>query len=123
MTDEVEPYEERHDPAYNDFAASTARVRILPDERNPEEIIIEGPCASCHHESAFHEPLVAYRDANWAPIRHRLFDRMILDAAAALKKRVVTVYCRCGRHHPGTPPMGGGCGAYWKLTVEWGSDG
>lgn len=123
MTDEPVPYEQRHDPSFNDFAASTARVRILPDESDPEAIIIEGPCAGCRHESAFQEPVVAYRDANWAPIRDRLFDKLIRDAAAGLTKRVVTVYCRCGRYHPGTPPTGDGCGAYWKLTVEWGSDG
>jgi hypothetical protein len=95
----------------------------LPNERSPEEIIIEGPCASCRHESTFREPIVAYRDMNWAPIRDRIFDKIVRAAAAELNRRVVTVYCRCGRYHPDHPPMHVGCGAYWKLTVEWGTDG
>ncbi|MEV0279816.1 hypothetical protein AB0I22_25965 [Streptomyces sp. NPDC050610] len=113
------PYQETHLPSYNRAAADTALVRLLPDERDPEEILIEGPCVRCRHEASFREPIVSYRDANWAPLRDRLFDRVLRAAAAGLTKRAVTVYCRCRGHHPGAP-NGEGCGAYWTLNVEWG---
>ncbi|WP_020673116.1 hypothetical protein [Amycolatopsis nigrescens] len=121
-TPEPLPYEVTHHPSYNRVAAKEAEVRILPDEQDPEEIIIEGPCVRCRHAAAFREPIVSYRDANWAPIRDRLFDKAMRAAAATggPSKREVTVYCCCRSHHPGAP-RGEGCGAYWTLNVEWGN--
>ncbi|HEX5407111.1 MAG TPA: hypothetical protein VFX16_32950 [Pseudonocardiaceae bacterium] len=116
------PYERKSDPAHNAVATDTSRVRILPDERDPEEIVIEGPCPRCRHDMAYREPVVSYRDVNWAPIRDLLFDKVMRELAAAERKRDVTVFCRCGQYHPDSPrgEEWRGCGAFWKLTVEWG---
>jgi hypothetical protein len=119
-TEDPEPYQEEHRSSYNDFAVETATVRMLPDERNPEKILIEGPCPCCRHEMAFQARVVAYRDVNWAPLRDRLLDKVIRDVVSKIKKRSVTVYCRCGEYHPGAPPDRHGCGRYWTLNVEWG---
>jgi hypothetical protein len=117
------PFEEMHDPSYNRFAATTARVHIVPSERDPEKIHIEGPCARCGHETSFWKSIYASRDLNWAPIRDRFLNRRQRNVAAAETKHLVTVYCMCGTSHPDTPFGRQGCGAYWKVTVEWRADG
>ena len=116
------PYLVCSDVSFNEFAAQNCRVRLVPDERDPEAIIIEGPCARCRHETLFHEPTVAYRDLSFAPIRDRLLRRSLLAAAAEVRVRDVEVICDCRQVHPEPPPGKQGCGASWTLRVEWGAD-
>jgi hypothetical protein len=119
-SDEPLPYAQVSEAAYAEFAAGCARIQLLPSERDPELILIDGICARCHHRMDFHTTIVTYRDANWAPIRDKLFNTVLRKAARLAGKRTVTVYCRCGEPHPGAPDNGEGCGAYWNLNVEWG---
>jgi len=117
------PYEQVSDPSFAELAAAAATVRLMPDDRDPERILIDGPCARCAHQISFRTTIVTYRDVNWAPVRDKLFNAALRKAANRAGSRVVTVYCRCGERHPGGPRHSEGCGAYWNVTVAWGQDG
>jgi hypothetical protein len=118
--DELLPFAQVSEETYAEVAAEYSGIQLIPSERDPELILIDGICARCHHRMVFHTPIVIYRDANWAPMRDKLFNTVLRKAARQAGKRTVTVYCRCGEPHPGAPDNGEGCGAYWKLNVEWG---
>jgi hypothetical protein len=120
-SDELLPYAQVSEEAYAEFAAECSRVTLLPDERDPEVIVIDGACARCRHRMNFHTTVVTYRDANWAPVRDKLFNMVLRKATRQAGRRTVTVYCRCGEPHPGAPDISEGCGAYWNLNVEWGT--
>lgn len=114
------PYAQVSEPTYAETAAAGATVRLEPDDRDPERILIDGTCARCAHPISFRTTIVTYRDVNWAPVRDKIFNAVLRKAAGRGGSRVVTVHCRCGEHHPGGPMLGEGCGAYWNVTVEWG---
>jgi|SRR6476661_9470314 len=116
------PYEEKHDSTYNQVAAATSKVSILPSRYTPENILIAGSCPRCEHNMVFEHSLASSRDVNWAALRDWAVTKKRRDITKSLEKVVVRVICRCSAQHPDTPrnrPLGG-CGAYWNLTVKLG---
>jgi hypothetical protein len=119
----VEPvpvrYEELSSAAYNEGAAKTSRVTLIPDERKPEAIVIEGPCPRCSHPTLFTEPLVAYLDVGSDPFIDQAFDEALKKVAGEFRERHVVVLCNCNGWHSDQPSSKRGCGASWTLTVAW----
>ncbi|MBC6460046.1 hypothetical protein [Actinomadura sp. HBU206391] len=89
----------------NERAATTAEVTLLPDELEPDHILVTGPCPACGGPMTHVEPLaVISRDLHPG------------DQAS----RVVDILCACGNPHLEAPDGETGCGRLWSLFVEWG---
>ncbi|MFC4561041.1 hypothetical protein ACFO4E_04140 [Nocardiopsis mangrovi] len=116
------PYQVSRSEIYNETAARTARITIVPDEQDPEVIIIESSCPCCTHYTYFREPVVVYRDMDFFPTMNSLFDKALRRAARDITSRDVEVICDCSWSHPGTPELKTGCGASWVLHIDWGSE-
>jgi hypothetical protein len=113
-------YEVSSNASYNDDAAKTSKVTLVPNKRGElVEIIIEGPCPRCAHPTLFSEPLVAYMDADYDPEIDRSFDEKLNQVAGEYRERDVLVICRCRGVHPERPYDKIGCGASWSLSIEW----
>jgi hypothetical protein len=117
------PYAVAADVAWNEAAARTAQVELRPDEDDPLEIVVIGPCPRCGHESLHLEPLLAFRgaedEAPFSPEQARELNATLARLGRPLHQRNVEAICGCSTPHPETPPDRLGCGASWTLTVSW----
>lgn len=99
---------------WNEQAASTSRVTLLPDEKAPTRIRVEGPCPACGHETAHGEPLRLLSVSDAVPAVTRALRRPERRSHATFE-----VLCDCGTEHDDAPEGGIGCGRSWTLTVRW----
>lgn len=114
-------YQVGSDTEWNVTAAGTASVEVRPSEKNPEEIIVTGPCPRCSDLTMHIEPVIVFSGLvgdPGAPARDAIREAMI-RAAAKVRERDVEVICACGTIHDGAPDGRAGCGASWVLHVEW----
>lgn len=101
---------------------------VLSPSASPCLIRLEGPCPRCGHSTSHVEPLVlvhGIRDA-----RPEEQERLARQAAEAIhdaglelphgrQRRDPTLICACGVPHPDSPADRHGCGASWRLHLEW----
>lgn len=114
------PYEARSSVDWNRIAAETAAVRLIPDERYPEQIAVTGPCPRCGHETDWAEQLIVYTNLRAQPGRRLgVLGSLMRHAPAQQTSRDVEIICDCHVAHAGSDDESG-CGASWVLTVAWG---
>lgn len=125
MAEEVLEYAVEDRPEWNAAMAGSATVRVEPDERAPEVILVAANCPRCRHDFAHVEPLVSYRAMSGEDSLRPGIGALLRDAArrAATADRSHDVFgsCTCPVPHPGSPEGATGCGASWSLHVEWGT--
>ena len=69
-----------------------------------------GECPHCHH----------HMDKFFAD--HVLVMGLLADAPSGERQKESVVICNCGKPHPGGGDSANGCGAYWGIEVDTGSD-
>ncbi len=113
MTRAVDTWQRESREEWNERAARTSTVTLLPDENNPTRIRVEGECPACRHQTFHSEPLVLVSVADAVPAVARAIRR-----PAAARHATFEVLCDCAASHD-APDDGIGCGRSWTLTVRW----
>ena len=104
------------DPRWNQKAAISLTTRVMPHGHDATEIVLEGRCPRCGHQTL-----------STHPVRSLMSDKEAREQAAADDcpvgsgegLRRVTARCRCRHDHPETPESEDGCGAPFALWVYW----
>lgn len=112
MTAPAGPWERESQEKWNEVASRTSTVTLLPDEKNPTRIRVEGKCPACGHQTVHSEPLQLVSVADAVPSVARA-------ARRSAKQATVEALCDCSGSHTGAPADGTGCGRSWALTVRW----
>jgi hypothetical protein len=107
------PYVPSSSTAWDKLAASTATVEVVPDQVQPEQLLVTGDCPRCGHATVWREPLVKF-----AGLKGKHLLSGLLSRATPETERDFEVICECGEAHPGQDHRYG-CGASWSLHVVW----
>jgi hypothetical protein len=104
------------DRRWNDAAAVMLRARVFPLRDKATEIVLEGRCPRCLHQTVSTHPIRAVMSDDQA----RFFakkDGVVPRDGYAIRR--VTTECRCSHEHPDTPEGRSGCGVPFALWVSW----
>jgi len=114
------PWSDEPDPKWNQDAANALTARVMPHGYDATEIVLEGRCPRCGHQTV-----------STHPVRSVMSDEEARAQAAAdgcpagprEGLRRVTAQCRCRHDHPETPDTEDGCGMPFALWVYWAREG
>jgi hypothetical protein len=110
------PWSDEPDPKWNQEAANAFTARVMPDGFDATEIVLEGKCPRCRHQTVSTHPVRSVMSDQEAR------ERAAADGCPAGARnglRRVTAQCRCRHNHPDTPDSEDGCGAPFALWVYW----
>jgi len=82
MTDAAAPWRRESREEWNELAATTSTVTLLPDDKDPTRIRVEGRCPACGHETAHSEPLQLVSVADAVPAVTRAKRRLAAPTMA-----------------------------------------
>jgi hypothetical protein len=110
------PWSDEPDSGLNRAAVEALEVRVVPAARQPTEIVLEGKCPRCLHQTASTHSvrtLISDEEAR----RLAAGDGFSPPEGAALRR--VSAQCDCRHEHPQTPAGEHGCGAPFALWAAW----
>jgi hypothetical protein len=91
-------------------------VRVVPPCDEATEIVLEGKCPRCLHQTVSTHPIRAIMSDS---VARALAEKDGVPPPEACAIRRVTAECCCLHEHPNTPAGKRGCGVPFALWVSW----
>jgi hypothetical protein len=104
------------DCRWSEAAATTLSVRVVPTGDEATEIVLEGRCPRCLHQTVSTHPIRTIISDSAAKERAAK-DGVAPHEAYAIRR--VAAECCCLHEHPDTPEGRRGCGVPFALWVSW----
>jgi hypothetical protein len=110
----LDAWSDEPDPIFSVRAVTAFTALVVPSERRPTEIVLDGCCPRCSHPMISIHPLRSLISPDEA------LASAIIDGLVPLGGvRRITAECHCRHEHPDAPAGEVGCGAPFSLWISW----